>query len=124
MEENEVKETFAYSYSAKEQEEVEKIRRKYVPKEEDKMETLRRLDQSVTVPGTVVSIIVGVIGTLVFGLGMCCVLEWKMLLAGIIIGIIGAIGIALAYPICIYLNKKQREKVAPQIIKLAAELKK
>ena len=36
---------FEYTYSAKQQEEVEAIRKKYLPKEEDKMETLRKLDR-------------------------------------------------------------------------------
>ena len=36
-------ETFQYTYSAKEQSEVEQIRKKYLPPEEDKMEQLRKL---------------------------------------------------------------------------------
>ena len=40
MDQNE--ETFEYRYSAKQQEEIEAIRRKYLPKEEDKMEQLRQ----------------------------------------------------------------------------------
>lgn len=47
------KETFSYTYSAKQQEEIKKIREKYAPKEADKMEQLRRLDESVTRKGTV-----------------------------------------------------------------------
>jgi len=42
------KEVFEFAYSAKQQEEVQKIREKYVPREEDKLEQLRRLDASVT----------------------------------------------------------------------------
>ena len=53
---------FEYTYSAKRQEELEKIRSKYIPKEEDKMEELRRLDKSVTKPGTAWSIVIGIIG--------------------------------------------------------------
>lgn len=37
-------ETFTYTYSSKQQEEIRNIRSKYLPKEEDKMEQLRRLD--------------------------------------------------------------------------------
>ena len=39
--------TFSYTYSAKQQEEIQNIRKKYVSKEEDKMEKLRRLDSAV-----------------------------------------------------------------------------
>lgn len=45
------KETFEYTYSAKQQQEIENIRKKYLPKEEDKMEQLRRLDRSATKKG-------------------------------------------------------------------------
>ena len=68
---SEKKDTFHYSYSAKQQEEIRKIREKYVPKEESKMEQLRRLDESATKPGTIASIIVGILGTLLLGVGMC-----------------------------------------------------
>ena len=68
------KETFSYTYSAKQQEEIKKIREKYLPKEANKMEQLRRLDESVTRKGTVFSLVVGIIGTLVLGVGMCCCL--------------------------------------------------
>ena len=58
----EKKETFTYTYSAKEQEEIKKIRDKYAPprKEETPMEQLRRLDESATRGATVVSLIVGI----------------------------------------------------------------
>lgn len=48
MENQDKSESFRFAYSAKEQEELRKIRQKYAPKEENKMEQLRRLDQNVT----------------------------------------------------------------------------
>ena len=80
---------FRYTYSAKEQEELKRIRQKYAPPEEDKMEQLRRLDRSVTEKGTVISIVLGVLGTLILGLGMSCALVWQgmLFLPGIIIGL-------------------------------------
>ena len=70
------KDTFYYTYSAKQQEEIRNIRKRYLPQEpeENKMEQLRRLDQSATKKGTVVSLIVGIIGCLLLGVGMCCIL--------------------------------------------------
>lgn len=120
-------EVFNYTYSASQQAEIKSIREKYMPptEEEDKMERLRRLDRSVTKTGTAVSIIVGVISTLVFGVGMCCTMVWEgLMLTGIIIGVVGITGIVSAYPLYIYVTKKQREKVAPEIIKLSDELMK
>ncbi len=115
---------FEYTYSAKRQEELEKIRSKYIPKEEDKMETLRRLDQSVERIGTTASIIVGVIGTLIMGGGMSLVMVGPddFLVLGVIIGVIGMAILAMAYPIYKVIMKKQREKIAPQILALSEEL--
>ena len=90
MENNENK-SFSYTYSANQQNEVKRIRDKYIIKEADKMEQLRRLDQSVTQKALMYSLIVGVIGALVMGMGMSCIMVWKgvMFIPGIIIGIIG-----------------------------------
>lgn len=114
--------TFRYTYSAKQQEEIESIRQKYLEKEESKIEQLRRLDRSVTSPGTAASLTVGITCTLLFGFGMACVLEWQNYLLGFVTGIVGAVGIALAYPIFKRITKKQREKIAPRILKLTEEL--
>lgn len=123
MDQNE--ETFEYRYSAKQQEEIEAIRRKYLPKEEDKMEQLRQMDKRVSRKGTIISIIIGVIGCLLLGIGMCCTMEWAghWFVPGIIIGVIGIVMIALAYPLYERITKKERKKIAPLILKLADELK-
>lgn len=119
------KETFSYTYSAKEQEEIKKIREKYVPKEADKMEQLRRLDASVTQKGTVVSLVVGIVGALILGTGMSMCMVWtELFVLGIIVGIIGIVAVSLAYPIYSYVTKKERDKIAPEIIRLTDELMK
>ena len=120
----EKKETFEYNYSAKQQKEIKTIREKYVPKEENKMEQLRRLDASATKPGTAASIIVGVIGALLFGIGMCCTMVWmgNLFIPGIVIGVAGLLAIAVAYPVYTHITKKQREKLAPEIMRLTDEL--
>lgn len=124
MEEN--KETFSYTYSAKQQEEIERIRKKYMPPEEDKMEQLRRLDRSVAQKGTTVSLIAGIIGTLLLGIGMCCAMVWagSLFIPGIIIGLVGIAIVTAAYPLYQHIIKKEREKIAPEIIRLTNELMK
>lgn len=119
-------ETFEYTYSAKKQNEIEKIRKKYMPKEEDKMELLRKLDRDVTKPGTICSIAIGVIGCLVLGTGMSCIMVWadSFFVPGIIIGIIGIILISAAYPVYSKITAKERERIAPQILALTEELSK
>ena len=119
------KETFSYTYSAKEQEEIKKIREKYVPREADKMEQLRRLDESVTRKGTVIALVTGIVGALVLGIGMCCCLVWMELFAvGIVVGIMGIAAVSAAYPLYNLVIKKEREKIAPEIIRLTDELMK
>ena len=121
-------ETFTYTYSAAQQEEIRRIREKYAPpsREEDKMERLRRLDQSVTKPGMIAALTVGIFSTLVMGLGMCCTMVWAegLFIPGIFIGIAGIAGICAAYPLYLRITKKQREKLAPEIMRLSDELMK
>lgn len=118
--------SFNYTYSAKQQEEIKNIRQKYFAPEEDKMEQLRKLDNSVTQKATAVSLIVGIIGTLLLGVGMCCTMVWSdaWFIPGIIVGVIGIAILCCAYPIYTRTLKKEREKIAPEIIRLTDELMK
>ena len=125
------KESFKMTYSARQQEEIQSIRQKYVPKEESKMDRLRALDARVTQKATMVSIIVGVIGAMLLGCGMSLIMSdfgaalgTAALPAGIALGVIGLALAALAYPIYNRTLKKEREKIAPQIIQLTDELMK
>lgn len=116
--------SFEYSYSAKEQEDIRKIREKYIPKEADKMEQLRRLDAGAAKPGMIAAITLGVVSSLILGVGMCCVMEWadRLFVPGIIIGLVGMAGMLLAYPLYTHMTKKRREKLAPEIMRLTEEL--
>ena len=120
------KNTFQYTYSAKEQSEVKRIRSKYLPKEEDKMAQLKKLDASVTSKATTFALIVGVIGALILGTGMSCCMVWadKLLVPGIVIGLIGMGICCLAYPLYERTLKKERERIAPEILRLTDELMK
>ena len=118
--------TFSYTYSSKERQEVEAIRRKYLPPEEDRMERLRRLDRSTARKGTMASMMLGTVGCLVMGTGMSMCMVWAdtLLVPGIVIGVVGLVGVALAYPLHVYITKKERERVAPEILRLTEELMK
>ena len=127
---------FTYTYSAREQAELKRIREKYtVPTEaEDKMTRLRRLDASVTNTAQAVALVFGVIGTLLLGFGMSlCMTELGEILGvngdmtmfvGITVGVVGGIIASLAYPIYNAIVKKKRKKLAPEIIRLTDELMK
>ena len=126
------KEGFTYTYSAKEQEEIKAIRKKYAVQEqtEDKMAQLRRLDAGVYSKATTASLVVGIIGALMMGSGMSLVMTdiGEMLgtvlamVIGIGVGVIGIGLVCLAYPIYNRTLKKEREKIAPEIIRLTDEL--
>jgi len=119
-------ESFEFTYSAKQQEEVERIRSKYIPKEETKMEKLIKLDKQAEVPGQIASIATGVIGTLLLGVGMCCTMVWNtsivLFVVGILVGLVGLAVICAAYPIYKKTTEKERAKIADQIIALTNEL--
>jgi hypothetical protein len=121
---SEQRETFQYTYSAKQQEEIRKIREKYVSKEENKMEQLRRLDESTTKPGSIAALVVGVLGALVLGVGMCCTMLWadRFFIPGVIIGVVGLAGVGASFPLYQHITKKRREKIAPEILRLTEEL--
>ena len=118
--------TFSYSYSATRQEEVKSILQRYAPREENKMDQLRNLDKSVKKPGTVVSLTIGIVSSLLFGAGMACIMEWPadLFITGLALGSAGMVGMILAYPIYAAITEKRRKKLAPQIIELSNELMK
>lgn len=121
--------SFEYTYSAQQQQEVEAIRKKYLPKEEDKMEQLRRLHAIPTQKAQAAALSAGIAGTLIMGTGMSLVmteigdlLGSLAIVAGITVGIVGIVLAALAYPIYNRVLKKQRQKIAPEILRLSEEL--
>lgn len=118
------KEIFEYTYSASRQSEVRKIREKYLPKEVTKLDQLRALDAGVTKRGTAVSLVHGTLYALVLGLGMSCCMVWAgtMFVPGIVIGCIGLAGVAATYPIYNRIVKQDRERIAPEILRLAQDL--
>lgn len=121
MEKNE---TFTYKYSAKENEEAESIRRKYLPREESKLETLKRLDSRVENAGMIEGLTVGIIGCLIFGIGMCFGLDvfggadWL----SVLFCLMGAVIMAPAYPIYRFISRKTKRELTPKILTISEEL--
>ena len=132
MENQNKEEGFSFTYSASEQEEIKKIRQKYQPQEEDKMARLRRLDGEVTRKASVAALSIGIMGALIMGTGMSLVmtnlgemlglLGVMGLIVGIIIGVIGIVLVCCAYPVYNRIVKKEREKIAPEVLRLTEEL--
>ena len=128
------KESFNYTYSAKEQEEIKAIRKKYTMQEqtEDKMAQLRRLDDGVYSKATTAALVVGIIGTLIMGIGMSLVMTeigaslgpLMAMIVRVCLVVIAIILVCLAYPLYNRTLKKEREKIAPEILRLTDELMK
>ena len=136
MDNNNENNGFQYTYSAREQAELKRIRDKYTAPTaaEDKMARLRKLDASVTQTAQVIALVFGIIGALILGFGMSlCMTDLGEILGsyrdmaiviGIIVGVIGGVLASLAYPIYNAIVKAKRKKLAPEIIRLTDELMK
>ena len=116
--------TFSYNYSAARNKEVESIRRKYMPHEKSKLETLKRLDRKVQEAGVIESLCLGIIGALVFGIGMCFGLgvfaggDWL----AVLFCVLGGIVMIPAYPIYKKMASKTRAELTPEILRLSEEI--
>lgn len=126
MEENNV---FSYTYSAAQQQEIKNIRKKYLHPQEDKMAQLRKLDRRCTQKAQAWSLVLGVIGALILGTGMSLAmtdlsgfLGGTAMFIGIPVGLVGIVLVALAYPVYGRVLKKERQRVAPEILRLSEEL--
>lgn len=132
MENNTEKKAFEYTYSAKERKEVEDIRKKYLEEEdstEDALTKLRKLDNAVTQKATVVALVLGILGALICGSGMSLIMTdlgkglgiWSVVL-GLALGIVGIVICLISYPVYARIIKKEKAKIAPEIIRLTDEL--
>ena len=134
MEGKNTESSFKYTYSAKEQDEIKRIRQKYQSQEEDSMTRLRKLDASATSKATVIALVLGIVGALILGMGMSLIMTdlavllgmtgMTNIIVGIITGVLGVILAALAYPVYSKVLKRERERIAPEILRLTDELMK
>lgn len=123
------KESFEYTYCAQQQQELEAIRKKYLPQEEDKMDLLRRLHGIPTKKAKAWAIAIGVVGVLIMGTGMSlfmtelgALLGSLAMVIGVVVGLVGIVLIALAYPVYNRILKTERQRIAPEILQLTEEL--
>ena len=116
--------TFVYQYSSERNREVEVIRSKYLPKPESNLDSLKRLDAQVRCAGQLWGLTIGVVGLLIFGVGMCIGLgailadTWLSLL----LGAIGMMVMITAYPTYKYVSDKTKRALTPEILRLSEEI--
>ena len=105
---------------------AEEIRKQYAPKSEteNKLETLHKMDAAVRRPADIFAHLFGVLGALVLGVGMCLAMEviGNVMAAGVVIGAVGILMIAVNYPIYSAILKARKKKYAEKIISLSNEL--
>ncbi|WP_026511795.1 MULTISPECIES: dihydropteridine reductase [unclassified Butyrivibrio] len=106
---------------------AESVAKDYMPKETNKVRQLKKLDERAKLPAFITAMTLGIIGTLIFGAGMCFGLSVFgtgviFMVIGVLLGIVGAAVCIINYPLYKKLLKKGKEKYAFEILELAKEI--
>lgn len=120
-------ERFEYNYNAPTEEErieIESIRNQYLPKNKTltKLERLKSLDFKVKNISLIIGLTIGIIGCLIFGLGLTFFLEWSNNILGAIFGVLGILIMIPAYFVYKIIFNKLKEKYGKEILELSNEL--
>ncbi len=118
---------FVYNYSAPtedERREIEDIKKQYDGEQikKDNLTRLRELDRRVKQPPLIASIVLGVIGVLIFGTGLTMALEWALYVWGSVVMVVGIVPVAVAYPVRKAMVRSNKKKYGDEIVKLSNEL--
>lgn len=121
------KEKFEFTYSAptkNEREQIEDIRREYIEKNEveKKLDELKKMDKKVKVLPKVFAYCIGVLGILIFGLGLTMVLEWGIYVWGVVVGALGCAVMSVTYGLYKKFKQAMFNKYKPKILALTDEL--
>ncbi len=117
---------FEYTYGAlseSERREIDEIRKRYTVSSEQKsaLERAKELDRRVRRFPTALALTLGIIGTLIFGLGLSLVLEFDMIALGILLASFALVPIIVSYPMYSLLLKINKAKYGEAILSLLAE---
>ena len=121
---------FRYSYSPKQNDEVQTIRDKYLPQPESKLDELKALDRKVQKPANVFAYVFGSLSAIIMGAGMSLVMTDigtqlglpETMIPGIVIGIAGLALAIINYPIHKGILASRKKKYAEQILALSEQL--
>ena len=122
--------TFSYTYSAKENQQVLNIRDQYLPHKKNEVEMLKELDAKVKRPANVFAYTYGAVSAIVMGAGMSLVMTdigamiglVSTMVPGIAIGVVGMAMALSTYPIHKRMLANRKKKYAPEIIKLSEKI--
>ncbi len=107
---------------------AEQLANEYAPKDTSKVVALRKLDAKAKQSANIFTYIFGVVFALVFGTGMCLAMGQigsqtvGSLIAGIVIGLVGMMGMSVNYPIYKRLLENGKKRYAFEILELAKEI--
>ena len=107
---------------------AEQLANEYAPKDTSKVVALRKLDAKAKQSANIFTDIFGVVFALVFGTGMCLAMGQigsqtvGSLIAGIVIGLVGMMGMSVNYPIYKRLLENGKKRYAFEILELAKEI--
>ncbi len=115
---------YSYTYSAKDTEEVKKIREKYAVKEKSDLDRLRALDRRPDQKAMIWALSLGIPLLLLFGGGMALALlqSGALFALGIVLGGLGILGLSCIYPLYARIEKKERERITPEVLRLSDKL--
>ena len=111
---------------------AESIANEYAVKDTRKVIALRKIDAKAKRPARIFTYTLGVVASLVFGVGMC--LSMKVIgdgstamtvlgiVLGIVLGLAGLAGISVNYPLYRRMLENGKKKYAADIIRLAKEI--
>lgn len=117
---------FSFTYSLKERQEIEEIRKKYIVDETDNKskspaDKIKQMDKNIETATTIISIAIGIAATLIFGVGLTLCLKDRVYTSGIIIGIVGLIGMGITPVVHKFVLKHHRDRASKKILKLIDE---
>lgn len=119
---------FEYKYTAlneKEKKVVEDIRNQYLEQEKynSNIDKLKKLDSKVKNIPTALALSIGIVSTLIFGVGLTFFLEWTdYMYVGIPFAVIGMLMTLMAYPIYNKVHIYMKNKYKDEIIRLSNDL--
>jgi len=121
------KNDFEFNYvalSKEEKKEIESIRNSYISKDKEstKLEYLRKLDNKVKNLPSLISLVFGIVSSLIFGLGLAMILEWNIIIWGILVMSIGFVLMLVTYPLHVKIISFLKNKYSKEILKISEEL--
>ena len=117
---------FEYSYealSAEERKEVESIKSFYQEHLGlSKVQKLKQMHSKVKNLPQIIALTIGIIGILIFGLGLTMLLEWRLILWGCLVSVVGTIIMLTVYLVYLKITKFLKAKYSKKIIELSDEI--